>query len=139
MRRSLAYNCESSLHCRAVFADPSRLNAALIRQTGKDAGMVIPSGCVCAERVCVRWLRWRNGWPLLAQMQPLSKLKSHPLIPNAHPLRRPDDPAHFCFHAHPLSLSMLHNALVACIVSRIGHQLKQITHQVWHLSSKNIR
>ena len=79
------------------------------------------------------------GSPLLARMQPLSKVKSHPQIPDAHPLRRLDDPAHFIVHAHPLSLSMLHNALLACVISRIAHQRKQITHQVWHLSSKNIR
>ena len=34
-------------------------------------------------------------------MQPLSKLKSHPLITDAHPLGRPDDLAHFLFPRTP--------------------------------------
>ena len=35
------------------------------------------------------------------KMQPLSILKSRPLIPDTHPLCRSED-AHFCFDAHPL-------------------------------------
>ena len=51
--------------------------------------------------------------PYWLQIQPLSRLKSHPLIINAYPLSRLEDPAYFQFHAHPLGQFVLHNGLVS--------------------------
>ena len=70
------------------------------RQKGKalrifqtcQSGELMRSGVVavanhdgqCGAVMCAE--RWYNVWLLLAQMQPISELKSHPLITNANPL-----------------------------------------------------
>ena len=73
------------------------------------------------------------------KMQPLSKLKSHPLIPDAHPLRRPGDPLHTFVSTHTRSVDLCSTTLWwACVISHIAPQLKQTVHQVWHFSSQNV-